>query len=38
MGVSWRGERMIGNMAFSLFNGEKGKQNFGSEEKRKKED
>lgn len=26
MGVSYRGERMIGNMPFSLFNGQKEKE------------
>ena len=26
MGVSYRGERMIGNMPFSLFNGHKGRE------------
>jgi hypothetical protein len=26
MGVSYRGERMIGNMPFSLFNGQKGRE------------
>jgi len=27
MGVSYRGERMIGNMPFSLFNGQKENNN-----------
>ena len=28
MGVSYRGERMIGNMPFSLFNGQKGRAKY----------
>lgn len=35
MGVSYRGERMIGNMPFSLFNGQKKKEEFIKKKKEK---